>query len=45
MESFYATNQTYLNAGTSTDVTQSGVQYQQHFTTNYYGFRTVSLDR
>jgi type IV pilus assembly protein PilA len=25
VESFYATNQTYLNAGTSTDVTQSGV--------------------
>jgi hypothetical protein len=27
------------------DVTQAGVQYQQHFTTNYYGFRTVSLDK
>jgi peptide/nickel transport system substrate-binding protein len=27
------------------DVTQSSVQYQQHFTTNYYGFRTVSLER
>ena len=25
MESFYATNQTYLNAGSSTDVTTSGV--------------------
>src|SRR3954453_17155180 len=25
VESFYATNQTYLNAGPSTDVTQSGV--------------------
>ena len=25
VESFYATNQTYLNVGTSTDVTQSGV--------------------
>ncbi len=27
------------------DVTQSYVQYQQHFTTNYYGFRTVSVER
>ena len=27
------------------DITQAGVQYQQHFTTNYYGFRTVSLDK
>ena len=27
------------------DVTQSGVQYQQHFTTNYYGFRTVTLEK
>lgn len=25
------------------DVTQSAVQYQQHFTTAYYGFRTVRL--
>ena len=27
------------------DVTQAGVQYQQHFTTNYYGFRTVALEK
>ena len=27
------------------DVTQAGVRYQQHFTTNYYGFRTVALDK
>ena len=27
------------------DVTQSFVHYDQHFTTNYYGFRTVWLDR
>src|SRR6266536_3852023 len=25
------------------DVTQGAVQYQQHFTTAYYGFRTVRL--
>ena len=29
----------------SIDVTQVSVQYQQHFTTNYYGFRTVRLER
>ena len=27
------------------DVTQSYVHYAQHFTTNYYGFRTVWLER
>ena len=27
------------------DVTQSYVHYPQHFTTNYYGFRTVWLER
>ena len=27
------------------DVIQSAVQYQQHFTTNYYGFRTAWLER
>jgi peptide/nickel transport system substrate-binding protein len=27
------------------DVTQSSVHYAQHFTTNYYGFRTVWLER
>jgi peptide/nickel transport system substrate-binding protein len=27
------------------DVTQASVQYQQHFTTAYYGFRTVRLDQ
>jgi peptide/nickel transport system substrate-binding protein len=27
------------------DVSQSAVHYQQHFTSNYYGFRTVWLDR
>ena len=27
------------------DVMQASVQYQQHFTTNYYGFRTVRLER
>jgi hypothetical protein len=27
------------------DITQSSVHYQQHFTTAYYGFRTVWLDR
>jgi hypothetical protein len=26
-------------------VTQSYVHYAQHFTTNYYGFRTVWLER
>jgi len=29
----------------SIDVTQASLQYQQHFTTNYYGFRTVRLER
>ncbi|PYM35158.1 MAG: hypothetical protein DME15_06975 [Candidatus Rokuibacteriota bacterium] len=27
------------------DVTQGSVQYRQHFTTAYYGFRTVRLER
>jgi peptide/nickel transport system substrate-binding protein len=27
------------------DVTQSYVQYQQHFTSNYYGMRTASIER
>ena len=27
------------------DVTQSSVHYEQHFTTNYYGFRTAWLER
>ncbi len=27
------------------DVSQSFIQYQQHFTSNYYGFRTVSIER
>jgi ABC-type transport system substrate-binding protein len=27
------------------DVTQASIQYQQHFTTNYYGFRTVRFER
>jgi len=26
-------------------VMQNFVHYEQHFTTNYYGFRTVWLDR
>jgi hypothetical protein len=27
------------------DISQSYVHYEQHFTTNYYGFRTVWLER
>jgi peptide/nickel transport system substrate-binding protein len=27
------------------DITQSSVHYDQHFTTNYYGFRTAWLER
>ena len=27
------------------DITQSCVHYDQHFTTNYYGFRTAWLER
>jgi hypothetical protein len=27
------------------DITQSSVHYTQHFTTNYYGFRTAWLER